>query len=177
MKYLSLIASLSLLQCPSYYCLKQGWVSHPSSSSQQVQFPIFSISRCSKDIILTERPVIGVMTQELTPELKALFPQHKSYLLSSYVKFMEQAGAQVVPIMIDRSDDYYETMFNSINGLLLPGGEVNISNSGKWNRALSLFSFLWLMAGVKLILFAFLLLSRKTCIENEHNFCKNVRTW
>ena len=49
---------------------------------------------------------------------------------SSYVKFLEQAGARVVPIFIQRDEAYYRRMFNLTNGLLVPGGAANLAESG-----------------------------------------------
>ncbi|CAB1353214.1 unnamed protein product, partial [Coregonus sp. 'balchen'] len=52
-----------------------------------------------------------------------------SYIAASYVKYLESAGARVVPIRINRTDEEYEKIFNSINGLLLPGGDVDLQTS------------------------------------------------
>lgn len=54
-----------------------------------------------------DRPVIGILAQELDPELQRRFPGHKSYIVGSYVKAVEAAGAQVVPIMIGQTEQYY----------------------------------------------------------------------
>eukprot|EP00095_Tigriopus_kingsejongensis_P003580 maker-scaffold140_size315649-snap-gene-2.20 protein:Tk03580 transcript:maker-scaffold140_size315649-snap-gene-2.20-mRNA-1 annotation:"AGAP007890-PA" len=88
----------------------------------------------------TDRPIIAILTQEPRDEAKVLFPTKKSYLLASYVKYMEQAGAQVVPVMIDESDDYYQMIFESTNGLLLPGGGVDLYNSGYQRAAQWIFN-------------------------------------
>ncbi|XP_071017835.1 gamma-glutamyl hydrolase-like isoform X1 [Oncorhynchus clarkii lewisi] len=42
--------------------------------------------------------------------------QGSSYIAASYVKYLESAGARVVPIRINRIDEEYEKIFNSING-------------------------------------------------------------
>ncbi len=36
----------------------------------------------------------------------------------------------MAPILIGQSDEYYDTMFRSTNGLLIPGGGVSILDSG-----------------------------------------------
>lgn len=59
------------------------------------------------------------MVQEFNP---GLFDGNLSYIVASYVKFLEGAGARVVPILINKTDDYYEHIANHVNGILLPGG-------------------------------------------------------
>lgn len=76
---------------------------------------------------LNYRPVIGVLAQENFPGDR--FAQGTSYIAASYVKYIEAAGARVVPIRINRTEEEYAKIFNSINGLLLPGGDVNIETS------------------------------------------------
>ena len=55
---------------------------------------------------------------------------YTSYIAASYVKFVESGGARVVPILIDQSDDYYQMIFSSTNGLLIPGGAQDFDDSG-----------------------------------------------
>lgn len=73
------------------------------------------------------RPIIGILAQENLPADR--FSQGISYIAASYVKFVEAAGARVVPIRINRTEEEYAKIFNSINGLLLPGGDVDIQTS------------------------------------------------
>ena len=56
---------------------------------------------------------------------------YTSYIGAAYVKYVEMAGARVVPVLIDQPDEYYRMIFNKTNGLLIPGGAANILNSGK----------------------------------------------
>ncbi|KAL1269367.1 hypothetical protein QQF64_031656 [Cirrhinus molitorella] len=60
-----------------------------------------------------DRPIIGILTQEVDDYMKKF---GKTYIPSSYVKYIESGGARVVPI-------------RSINGLLLIGGSVNLETS------------------------------------------------
>ncbi|XP_072307843.1 gamma-glutamyl hydrolase-like [Eucyclogobius newberryi] len=85
---------------------------------------------------LNHRPIIGVLAQENLPEDH--FPQGTSHIRASYVKFLESAGARVVPIRINRTVEEYVKLFNSINGLLLPGGHVDIQTS-QYTRAAKIF--------------------------------------
>lgn len=50
------------------------------------------------------------------------YKQQKSFIVASYVKSMESAGARVVPIFLDRDPEYYNTLVHSVNGILFPGG-------------------------------------------------------
>ncbi|XP_019122532.2 gamma-glutamyl hydrolase [Larimichthys crocea] len=81
-----------------------------------------------------DRPIIGVLAQEVySPK-----PNQSSYIAASYVKFLESAGARVVPVMINQTLEEYKTLFNSINGILYPGGGVSIISSG-YERAAKIF--------------------------------------
>uniref|UniRef100_V9KMY2 folate gamma-glutamyl hydrolase n=1 Tax=Callorhinchus milii TaxID=7868 RepID=V9KMY2_CALMI len=75
---------------------------------------------------LNQRPIIGVLTQKTYGEFNKF---GKSYIAASYVKHLESAGARVVPISINLSEDECKKLFYSINGLLYPGGGVNIMTS------------------------------------------------
>lgn len=81
-----------------------------------------------------ERPIIGVLAQEVHDPS----PHTKAYIATSYVKFLESAGARVVPLMINKSDDEYRKLFKSINGVLFPGGGVNLESSG-YSKAAGIF--------------------------------------
>lgn len=81
-----------------------------------------------------DKPVIGVLAQEARSPL----PNQTAYIAASYVKFLESAGARVVPVMIDQTLEEYRTLFNSINGILLPGGAVSLVSSG-YARAAKIF--------------------------------------
>ncbi|KAG7231285.1 hypothetical protein INR49_012116 [Caranx melampygus] len=59
-----------------------------------------------------DRPIIGILAQEVfSPK-----PNQTSYIAASYVKFLEAAGARVVPVMINQPLKDYRALFNSING-------------------------------------------------------------
>ncbi|KAE8279683.1 Gamma-glutamyl hydrolase [Larimichthys crocea] len=86
-----------------------------------------------------DRPIIGVLAQDLrTPR-----ENYTSYIAASYVKFLEAAGARVVPVMINKTAEEYKTLFNSINGILYPGGSASIVSSG-YQRAAKIF-YEWLL--------------------------------
>lgn len=71
-----------------------------------------------------------------------LFAKHgKSYIASSYVKYIESAGARVVPIRIDSTNEELEKLFNGINGVLFPGGGASLANSGYLRTAKIIYDF------------------------------------
>ncbi|XP_071830449.1 gamma-glutamyl hydrolase-like [Apostichopus japonicus] len=76
----------------------------------------------SGSAFVNNRPIIGVMTQESPSDVSQF---GSTYLPATYVKFVEASGARVVPILVNQSDIYYENMFHSLNGLLLPGGGLD----------------------------------------------------
>ncbi|KAM4740234.1 gamma-glutamyl hydrolase [Anableps anableps] len=90
-----------------------------------------------------DRPIIGVLAQENLPDDQ--FARGSSYIAASYIKYLESAGARVVPIRINRTEEEYIKIFNSINGLLLPGGDVDIQTS-QFSRAARIFYNLALKA-------------------------------
>ena len=90
--------------------------------------------------VKTPYPVIGVLTQEVkfTDSLfnndflsSTTSIMNNEFFDASYVKFLEQAGARIVPIFADRMQPYYEKMFNLTNGILVPGGAAKFGTSSK----------------------------------------------
>jgi len=80
---------------------------------------------------LNYRPIIGVLAQELSHSLEPWFgDNYTSYIGAAYVKWIEQAGARVVPVLINQDEVYYDTIFSSTNGLVIPGGAVALDDSG-----------------------------------------------
>ncbi|XP_044858891.1 gamma-glutamyl hydrolase isoform X2 [Mauremys mutica] len=69
----------------------------------------------------------GILAQE--SRSKTFRKYGRSYIAASYVKFIESAGARVVPIRLHRSEKEYDKIFQSINGVLFPGGGVSLKTS------------------------------------------------
>lgn len=83
-----------------------------------------------------DRPVIGVLTQEISHTLDAMYPkQFSSFVPASYVKWIESGGARVVPIWLGQNRDYYVGLMSKINGVLLPGGSVSRNEKGGYAEA------------------------------------------
>ncbi|KAM6953479.1 gamma-glutamyl hydrolase [Aplochiton taeniatus] len=95
---------------------------------------VFSSLSCESWGEKNDEPIIGVLAQEVfSPK-----PHMTSYIAASYVKFLESAGSRVVPIMINQAMEEYKRIFNSINGVLFPGGGVSIISSG-YEKAATIF--------------------------------------
>ena len=72
---------------------------------------------------LNLHPVIGILTQ--ASDFNKTYPSAEySYIASDYVKFIEQAGAEVIPILYDYDKPTLKKIFSKINGILIPGGEA-----------------------------------------------------
>lgn len=69
-----------------------------------------------------KNPIIGVMAQEMNPDLIHKFPGKRQYIAASYVKSIEGSGGRVMPIFIGMNETYYRNVLNYVNGVLLPGG-------------------------------------------------------
>ncbi|XP_006860125.1 PREDICTED: gamma-glutamyl hydrolase [Chrysochloris asiatica] len=74
----------------------------------------------------TEKPIIGILMQNASMWTNV---SGKYYIAASYVKYLESAGARVVPVRLDLTTQEYEKLFKSINGILFPGGSVSLKNS------------------------------------------------
>ena len=51
---------------------------------------------------------------------------NSSYVAAAYVKWIEAAGGRAVPIRFYVSDGELKRLFDSINGLILPGGLTDL---------------------------------------------------
>lgn len=75
------------------------------------------------DDVLNEAPIIGVLSQEISYYLEGKYPgEYESFIAASYVKFVEGGGARVIPIWINKTEEYYIEIMSRINGVLFPGG-------------------------------------------------------
>ena len=96
-------------------------------------------------------PVIGVLTAPLSflPVARARrgrsrpsLAQAASSFPSSYARWLEQAGARVVPILYDSSPAALARQFGQINGVLFTGGcpwqPYTMRRNGPWVRGVSI---------------------------------------
>jgi gamma-glutamyl hydrolase len=83
------------------------------------------------------RPLVGILAQppwDATPpaDLPGACqppPVIGSYIAASYVKFVELAGARVVPIRFDAPHAELARLFRAVNALLLPGGAADVAGA------------------------------------------------
>jgi len=84
---------------------------------------------------VTNRPIIGILSQEIHESLDQILPEnhnYTTYIAASYVKWVEAAGARAVPVVVTSQQsnmEYYQQIFSGVNGILIPGGAVSIHNS------------------------------------------------
>ncbi|KAF6208947.1 hypothetical protein GE061_014690 [Apolygus lucorum] len=81
-----------------------------------------------------DRPIIGILAEEYYPS-KTEGGADGTYIAASYVKMVEASGARVVPIMTGKDKAYYLKLVNSLNGILLPGGGVDLWAKGGYGEA------------------------------------------
>lgn len=82
-----------------------------------------------KDMVQKRKPVIGVLSQEIS---RIVIPEHingESYIATAYIRHLEAAGAKVIPIHTHHKDAELRDLFKAINGILLPGGGSNLKDS------------------------------------------------
>jgi len=80
----------------------------------------------------SERPIVGILSQTIIDKLLHKFipySKNRSYIATSYVKFVQAAGARVVPILDTYDEKNLTIIFNSLNGILIPGGGSNLKDS------------------------------------------------
>ncbi|KAK7491912.1 hypothetical protein BaRGS_00016931 [Batillaria attramentaria] len=74
---------------------------------------------------INDRPIIGIAAQETAPNTT----YGDTYIPATYVKYLESAGARVVPVLAGEPESYYNDLFSKINGVLFPGGGVSLTES------------------------------------------------
>lgn len=81
----------------------------------------------AEEAYATTAPVIGIVTNPADGFDK--FPENLfSYFYASYVKYLEQAGAQVVPIFWYQSQEKLGTLLGKLNGVLFTGGSNELAD-------------------------------------------------
>ena len=100
------------------------------------------ISFSSEAQALMERPVIGILSQPVKKQSNENTNTNDTindqYIAASYVKWVESGGASSIPIPYDADETLIREIFSQINGILLPGGGVELPSSVKsiWKLAL-----------------------------------------
>ncbi|KAF3782650.1 Gamma-glutamyl hydrolase 2 [Nymphaea thermarum] len=82
------------------------------------------LSRCPfPDPALNYRPVIGILSHPGDGASGRLNnASNASYIAASYVKFVEAAGARVIPLIYNEPEEVLLEKLNLVNGVLFTGG-------------------------------------------------------
>lgn len=104
-----------------------------TTSFKDYAHQVSALSTAEEDIVVEEpivrpspppsffggSPVIGVISQ---PRLNSETEETEYVIAASYVKWLEAAGARVLPIPWDSTEEMASDVFHNINGLLFIGG-------------------------------------------------------
>jgi len=93
---------------------------------------VFVLVLCAAVAYAQRKPVIGILSQANIRNYNGR-GTGVSYIAASYVKYLESAGARVVPILINQRPEYYDKLFANLNGVLFPGGQSTSLTSGYAN--------------------------------------------
>jgi gamma-glutamyl hydrolase len=80
---------------------------------------------------INDWPIIGVFSQPSTSK-EGNCNGNCMYIAASYVKYLEAAGARVVPINYSATNAELDVIFQSINGLFFPGGGAVFPKSAQY---------------------------------------------
>ncbi|KEP65085.1 UNVERIFIED_CONTAM: gamma-glutamyl hydrolase [Hammondia hammondi] len=119
----------------------------PACVRQQIAEPILGQTRRQRSAVigvLAQGPVLPFVAgpREAFPHDAGRLPEDggPSYIAASYTKFIEASGCKAVPVPAFASEEEYREVFDSLDGLILPGGEAAIDKaSAAYYRATSLF--------------------------------------
>jgi gamma-glutamyl hydrolase len=80
-----------------------------------------------------EQPVIGILSQTLEDYMKndTKYEGYQSYIMSSYVKYIEAQGARVVPIIYGEPKNTTLFKVAHVDGVLFPGGDGDDVDIGR----------------------------------------------
>ncbi|GIL88439.1 hypothetical protein Vretifemale_16403 [Volvox reticuliferus] len=116
-KVLTVVVALLLLPTVAYGIRTSAkFEAHIAAADASLERPVRPVNDANL------RPIIGILSQPGDPA-----PDGQSYIAASYVKWLESAGARVVPIFYDMDIEDIERRFAVTNGLLLPGGGATLA--------------------------------------------------
>lgn len=89
--------------------------------------------KAATDYDLNPQPIIGILSQPLSSDLAddPRFEGTDSYMMAAYVKFMEAAGARVIPLIWNEPKEVTMDKLSKINGVLFPGGDGDYLEYGR----------------------------------------------
>merc|ERR1711879_564636 len=86
----------------------------------------------------------GVLTQPVDTEERFMTftKEYSEYIPASFVRWLESGGARVIAIHYDTDEAELRHLFDSVNGVLLTGGEIlDVANSTYGKTARKLFQW------------------------------------
>lgn len=119
-------AGVSLLQLKANFAYRST-VDHGDSKAKILS------SRTQDDItigVLTMSMARSVEHQNLSLSVALGIDKNSMYIPASYVSLYESVGARVVPIRFDLPEPALKSLFQQVNGLVIPGGTVSIFETG-----------------------------------------------
>ncbi|MCO5597353.1 hypothetical protein L7F22_051429 [Adiantum nelumboides] len=96
-------------------------------------------------LTLQLRPLIGILSQPGDGDRGHLIKRmgwnstKVSYIVASYVKFVEMGGARAVPLIYNEPHEMLLLKFAAINGILFPGGSASLRDGPFYRTAEKLF--------------------------------------
>jgi len=83
---------------------------------------------------LTKAPVIGILTQTLEIDMHKdpRFDGYNSYIMTSFVNWVQAAGARVVPLIVGEPGEVTLDKLSKLNGVLFPGGDGDYMDYGRF---------------------------------------------
>ena len=77
--------------------------------------------------------MIGILSQTIDFDIAKddhRFDEYGSYIMSAYVRFVQSAGARVVPFLWDEPEEVTLDKLSKVNGVLFPGGSGDYMRIG-----------------------------------------------
>ena len=83
--------------------------------------------------VVNQTPVIGILSQQNPYEFSEdeRFLSTDSYMMAAYVKYLEQAGARVVPLIMGEPEEVTMDKLSKLNGVFFPGGNGDYIDWGR----------------------------------------------
>ena len=79
--------------------------------------------------VVNDKPVIGVLSLPPIDSYGKLKGYGSHIIVASYVKWLESAGARVVPVEHDASESEIKDLLGQLNGVLFTGGDAVITST------------------------------------------------
>ena len=86
---------------------------------------------CILPVTSHDWPIIGLFAQP-SSSFSGSCNGSCQYITANYVKYLESAGARVIPINFYATNEELDIIFNGVNGFLFPGGGVTLPPSAQY---------------------------------------------